>query len=79
MRSHGQVTWGILVTAAVLFLAGAAHAGEEHHAQTKAPGGDLPVMAHFYAGTLVRVGDFPGKLACLCCDLKARPDGGGPV
>ena len=73
MRSHAQVTWGILVTAAVFFLAGAAHAGEEHHAQETPPGGELPAMARFYAGTLVRVGEFPGKLVCLRCDLKPGP------
>ena len=58
---------GVLVVA-LLATAPARAAGE--HTTPRPPDGDAPPMARFYAGSSVKVGDFPGKLVCLRCDLK---------
>ena len=72
-QSLGAAITAMLVT--VLASASATAAGEKHPATQSSQGSTAP-MARFYAGGGTRVGDFPGKLVCLRCDLKPGPEGG---
>ena len=65
MKSHPQTTAIAILTIAL--SATVAGSGQD-------PGGDILPMARFYAGSLVKVGDFPGTLICLRCDLKPGPE-----
>ncbi len=63
-----------LAAAAIALVALAGHAlaaGEEQH-PASAQSATLS-MARFYHGASQRVGDFPGTLVCLRCDLKPGP------
>lgn len=63
----------VSATLAVLVVGGSAR-GDEKHLAPPPPGGSTLSMAKFYAGASARIGDFPGKLVCLRCDLKGGPD-----
>ncbi len=73
MKSHQRITIALAILAVALSAA-VARARDEAQSTGRPPGGDLLPMARFYAGSLVKVGDFPGTLICLRCDLK--PDSG---
>lgn len=63
-----------LAAAAMALVPLVAHvwaAGEEQH--PAAAQSATQSMARFYSGESHRVGDFPGTLVCLRCDLKPGP------
>lgn len=66
----------VMVAASALLLAVSARSsGAESHTGEPSGGGSVPSsMTKFYGGSLVRVGEFPGKLVCLRCDLKGGPE-----
>jgi len=68
MKSHPRTTAIAILTIAL--SAAVARSGDE----PPPVGGDILPMARFYAGSLVKVGDFPGTLVCLRCDLKPGPE-----
>lgn len=47
---------------------------EETHSAAPSLGGSTLSMTRFYGGADERIGDFPGKLVCLRCDLKGGPE-----
>ncbi len=63
------------VAAVALMIVGSSAQGEEKHS-TKAPAssGSVLSMARFYGGASARIGDFPGKLVCLRCDIQPGPN-----
>ena len=71
-RGLAVQAWLALGMVALLTIA-PARAADEHTPQPPAVNDTLP-MVRFYAGSLVKVGDFPGKLVCLRCDLKPGPE-----
>ena len=73
MKRSQRLIGAALAAVALAILSGAAW-GEEKHSTAEAPkGGSILSMARFYSGASVRVGDFPGKLVCLRCDLQPAP------
>ncbi len=66
---------GAAIAGAVLLILTSASAarGEQKHVVRDAPRGSVLSMAKFYSGAIARIGDFPGTLVCLRCDLKGGP------
>lgn len=74
MKRNQRLAGAILSAAvAVLVSAGIARS-EEKHSGAASQGGSTLSMTRFYGGSDERIGDFPGKLVCLRCDLKGGPD-----
>lgn len=72
MKSQPRTTAIAILTIAL--SAAVARSGDEPPSTGTPPGGDILPMARFYAGSLVKVGDFPGTLVCLRCDLRPGPE-----
>lgn len=73
MKDHPRILVAIAILAIGLSAAGARARDDDGHPPGTPPGGDLLPMARFYTGSLIKVGDFPGTLVCLRCDLKPAP------
>lgn len=74
MKRHQRLAGTILsAVVAVLVSVGIARS-EEGHSAPPSRGGSTLSMTRFYGGADARIGDFPGRLVCLRCDLKGGPD-----
>ena len=62
-----------IVAVTLMVLTGATPARGEEKGPVHAQPGSVLSMARFYGGGGARIGDFPGKLVCLRCDLKPGP------
>lgn len=64
----------VVATVGVLGLLtnGRAWATEEHSAE-RGKEGTTAAMSKFYSGPVGKVGNFPGRLLCLRCDIKPGP------
>jgi hypothetical protein len=61
-----------IVAVALSVLGGGFARGEEKGSAQPQPGSILS-MTRVYGGAGAQIGDFPGKLVCLRCDLKPGP------
>jgi hypothetical protein len=74
MKRNQRLAGAILIAAlAVFVIAGIARSEDKHSAAPPQAGATLS-MTKFYGGSNARIGDFPGKLVCLRCDLKGGAD-----
>ncbi len=74
MKGRYAFVGAIIVTMAVVSsVTGARSWGQEKHRAAPSQGGSILSMARFYGGSLGRIGNYPGKLVCLRCDLKPAP------
>lgn len=64
----------VAFAAAVVLITTGIALGEEKHSAPPPQGGSTLPMMKFYGGSSARIGDFPGKLVCLRCDLKGGPE-----
>ena len=72
---HNRFFAGAVVAAVLAILAsGGAVRAEEKHSMSPQQGGSTLSMARFYGGAGARIGNYPGKLVCLRCDLKGGPE-----
>ncbi len=73
MRSLTATALQSIGLIALVTLTAPAWGGEEHSGAPLPPKTSTEMLP-FYAGSLVRIGNFPGKLVCLRCELKPGPD-----
>ena len=73
MKRNQRLAGAILSAALAVFVTAGIARSEEKHSAAPPQGGSISSMANFYGGSSARIGNFPGKLVCLRCDLKGGP------
>lgn len=73
-RGRSAVAAMMFAAGLVIVAAGTARGGDDHSVPYARPESSTSGMFEFYAGSIVRVGEFPGKLVCLRCDLMPGPE-----
>lgn len=74
MKRNQRLAGAILSAAVAAIVSAGIARSEEKHSAAPPQGGPTLSMAKFYSGASARIGDYPGKLVCLRCDLKPGPD-----
>ncbi|MFI5396011.1 MAG: hypothetical protein ACHQ9S_10800 [Candidatus Binatia bacterium] len=74
MKRNQRLAGAILSAALAVFVTAGIARSEEKHSAAPQEGGSTLSMARFYGGAGARIGDYPGKLVCLRCDLKGGPE-----
>jgi len=73
MKRTKRLAGAILSAALAVFITAGSARSEEKHSAAPPQGGSTLSMTRFYGGANASIGDFPGKLVCLRCDLKGGP------